>query len=357
MSVVAVEPLDLGVGQAGQFQAGSVDGHDGEGVEAVELAVFGLAIGNYHSGVLDTDTVGAFGVDTGLDGQHHALLQDDVLIAEALGTFVDVEQVANAVAGTTAVIQAVLPQDAAGKDIQLAAGHTLLEADAGQGDDGFQHQGVVPALFLGDLAQGEGTGGVGGAFQVLAAAVVEQEVAGVQGLGVLGGRSVVHHSCVFTVGHDGGEAVFAVMLLLGTALAQFLGSGPLGESGTFFQLLKQPAVELGLGDAVFQVSFVGIGGLGLVFAGLEQLDRFGAGNSGQGRVFLYGAVEAVVELLFVAEDGQFLVQLCNIGEYLVIRTDGNAVFRQSGADFGGDAAVIRKEDGLGGSRQRKASGC
>ena len=60
--------------------------------------------------------------------------------------------------------------------IQVGTGGTGKETLAAQSDDTFESIGEVAALLVGDRTDGKGAGGVGGAFQILTAAVVEQHI-------------------------------------------------------------------------------------------------------------------------------------------------------------------------------------
>lgn len=267
-------------------------------------------------------------------------------VAEALWAFVDVQQVAHAVAGAAAVVDAQIPQVAAGQNVQITAGSTLFEFYRGQGDDAFQHQSEVPAFLVGDLAQSDGSGGVGGAMEILAAAVVEEQVAALDLFGGVRLRSVVHHSGVLAVADDGGKAVALEFRLLLTEGQELLGQGPLGVFLTCGHFFCQPAVEFNFGYAVVDVRLEGVLVFHVVFAGLHQRNWVGLVHNGQICVAGSGFVQVEVCFGLVANDGQLLVHCGQVGEDGLVWADLDTVFSQSGFYFSRNAAVLGVENGF-----------
>ena len=114
---------------------------------------------------------------------------------------------------------------------------------------GLEHKGVDSALLVGERAEGDGTGDVGGAVEILSAAVYEQQPFGAQG--GIGGRCglVVHYGTVVGVCRNGVERRPAVQLLPG---AQGLKAGRGAHLGLAAGLdsRAQPAQEANHGHAV-----------------------------------------------------------------------------------------------------------
>ena len=71
--------------------------------------------------------------------------------------------------------------------VQVAAGAGVQKLELRHVDVALEHIGVVGALVVGQFAQGVGAGDVGGAVQILAAAVHQQKAPGGQGGAVAGG--------------------------------------------------------------------------------------------------------------------------------------------------------------------------
>ena len=126
MLMVVIQPEYLAVGHKGEVEAGSINGDNGKGVETIELRILGLYILADDDGILGTDSVRTFCIDAGLDGDDHAGLERDGA-AEAVRALVDVEQIADAVTGAAAVVDAELPYGITGKDIELLAADSLFE--------------------------------------------------------------------------------------------------------------------------------------------------------------------------------------------------------------------------------------
>ena len=151
---------------------GQVDGAVGDGLKAQELAVLVLHPRAAQQLVLDADAHLALFVDAGLVGDDHAGFEHRVVgDAQVLGAFVYAAHKAHAVAGTAAVVDAVGPHRGAGDHVQVAAGAGVQELELGHVDVALEHVGVIGALVVSQFTQGVGAGDVGGAVQILAAAV------------------------------------------------------------------------------------------------------------------------------------------------------------------------------------------
>ena len=271
MGMIGVEPIDLGLGHELDVEAVRIDGNDGKGVKAIELGILGLDILADDDGVLNADAVRAFGVYARLNGDDHAFAERN-FGAEAMGAFVDIEKIAHAVAGAAAVVNAELPYGLTRQNIEILAADTLLELGGGECDNALDHEGEVPTLLIGDLTHGDCAGGIGGSGQVLSAAVVEQEMRMLDLLCGIGLRAVVHHSGIFTHCYYCGEAVALEAGLLCAEGMELFGEGPFGVFVAQLHLLFQPGVELCLGNAVVKIGLVGVFGLNIILAGLEQDD-------------------------------------------------------------------------------------
>ena len=129
--MIAVEPANFLVGHQGNVDAVGVDWNKGEGVEAIELTVFGLYILCNDHRVFGADTMAAFGVDAWFDGDEHAFLQSDGAVTEVRRCLMDIEEVADTMSGTAAVVETILPYLAAADGIQIRAGRTCQELLAG----------------------------------------------------------------------------------------------------------------------------------------------------------------------------------------------------------------------------------
>src|SRR5262249_60390729 len=84
---------------------------------------------------------------------------------------------ADAVAGAVIEVEALRPQELAGKRIELRSGGPLGKDRAGDGDMAFEHAGETVAHLGGRLAPPDGGGGFGGAGLLLAPRGREEKIA------------------------------------------------------------------------------------------------------------------------------------------------------------------------------------
>ena len=114
-------------------------------------------------------------VDTRLvrnDHTAHQRLRIKVL-THILRPFVHTQERAHAVPGAMPEVTLEAPQRFAGKSIDTAAWSAFGEQSHGKVDMTFEHQSIVFPLERGKVAEGNGTGNVGGAVKVLAAGVAQ----------------------------------------------------------------------------------------------------------------------------------------------------------------------------------------
>ena len=95
----------------------------------------------------------------------------------ALRALVHREIAADAVAGAVVEVEPVLPQRAARERVEVDAARALGEPRRGDGDVPLQHQREALAHLARRLADGDGARDVGGAVEVLGAAVDEKQLA------------------------------------------------------------------------------------------------------------------------------------------------------------------------------------
>ena len=96
-------------------------------------------------------------------------------LADALRAFVHVEEVADAVAGAVAVVELGGPQRRARQRVEHRRQRAAREARPAQRQRALQHAGVVLAMLRRDVADRPDARDVGGAAQVLAAGVDQQQ--------------------------------------------------------------------------------------------------------------------------------------------------------------------------------------
>lgn len=137
--VVLVEPAALGHGEGVNVDRVEVDRRAGEILEVHELSKLVFDTLAAEKLALDADAVGALDVKTRLVRGDHALFEHAALAAlrrlppaEAVRPFVDVQDVANAVAGAVLIVQIGLPQRLAGKNIQIQPRAAVEEAGVRQ---------------------------------------------------------------------------------------------------------------------------------------------------------------------------------------------------------------------------------
>ena len=149
----------------------------------------------------------ALAVESGLVAGDHAWDEGlgEATEGDALGSLVDVEEVAHAMARAVEVAQAVFPQELTCQHVELRARGARGEDGRGKGDVTLHHQGEVGALLRRRRAQRDGARDVGGAVEVLRARVDEQQVAVAHGHVTLGRGLVVDDGAVGAVAGDGAE--------------------------------------------------------------------------------------------------------------------------------------------------------
>ena len=221
--------VDLGYLLAGEHRAVDelqVVGEQRQRLEGEEIAeVLGLLGLDDKQQVLSADTVLAGLVQARLVAHYHAGQQLHVhqVGADALRPLVAAQEVADAVSRAVTVGHRLLPQRQACENVQLAARGAHGELGALQCQVTLENEGEVMLLLCRRVAQGDGAGDVGGAVQILAAAVHEQDALAMQGRCALVGGLIVHDGAVLLVTADHREAVLAVQVLLG---AELLPLGP-----------------------------------------------------------------------------------------------------------------------------------
>ena len=157
------------------------------------------------------DAPAARPVDARLDRGDHARLHRRVRLrhgggGDRLRAFVHVQEVADAVAGAVAVVDAGRPDRRARQRIEHRRLGPARELRRRQRDDALEHQREVALLRRRRRADRHHAGDVGGAAQVLAAGVDQQQaVAFDVGVRLLGG-AVVHDRAVGVEAGDGAEA-------------------------------------------------------------------------------------------------------------------------------------------------------
>ena len=133
--MVAVDPLDFLRGHYGYVEEAAVEGEERHGLEAEEAAELGGEGVYAEHEVLAADTVAVGAVEAGLVGGEHAGAQrgGHVVEAYALRTFVNVEEVAYAVAGAVEVAQALFPEELARESVELGAARSFGEYGRAEG--------------------------------------------------------------------------------------------------------------------------------------------------------------------------------------------------------------------------------
>ena len=344
MLMVVIQPEYLAVGHKGEVEAGSINGDNGKGVETIELRILGLYILADDDGILGTDSVRTFGIDAGLDGDDHAGLERNGA-AEAVRALVDVEQIADAVTGAAAVVDAELPYGITGKDIELLAADSLFEFYGGKSDNSLEHERKIPALLIGNLTHCNGSGGIGCAGQVLSAAVIEQEMRLFDDPCILGSGGVVHHGGIVAVGDNCGEAVALKAGLRGTEGVELFGELPFCIAASVLHLLFKPSVELCFGDSVIQVGAEGVFNLDIVFACLHKGNGVKLVDDLEVSILACCFKEREVRFGLVADNGLGSINSFEVIEYGFIAAKLNAVYKKLGTDFLGYSAAVGIEDG------------
>lgn len=111
LPVIIVEPLTLKIGEHFGNNGTAVDRHIAKRFKAHELPVFSFFVFHNEQCVLRADSVTAFLIDARFDGDGHALFQPNIVLrlGKALGLFMDVGKITDAVAGPALVVKAGFP--------------------------------------------------------------------------------------------------------------------------------------------------------------------------------------------------------------------------------------------------------
>ena len=211
--MVAVDPVDFAVGHEGGVHQTGVDGAEGQGFEVEEAAELGfLRVGDGLVGgeVLNADAPFAGTVESGFDGGHHAFFHGVLRTGNGgagddLRAFVDVEEIAYAVACAVAVVALRLPQGFAADGVYHRREDVFGEYGLGKRDMGFEDEGVVAFLFGTRCADGDDAGDVGRTAFVLRAGVDEQEAVAADGAVAFGRCAVMRQGGVGVEARDGVE--------------------------------------------------------------------------------------------------------------------------------------------------------
>src|SRR5262249_39955507 len=128
-----------------------------------------------HLQVFDADTVRASFVVAGFVRDDHAGLKWHGVehFRDAMRTFVHAEIRTDAVAGAVIVVEAGLPQAHPRQRVKLVATGALWKAYARERDMAFQHAREAILHLRRRAADGDGSRDVGGAIEILAAAINE----------------------------------------------------------------------------------------------------------------------------------------------------------------------------------------
>ena len=163
-------------------------------------------------------------VDAGfVRGQHAGFQRHRVFVhADALRSFVHVEEVSHAVPRAVQVVHAALPNGHTGQHVQLGAARAFGEHGLCQGDVPLQNQGIIFFLFLRQRAEGNGAGDVRGAVQILGARIEQKEAFGFQRDVCFRRSLIVHDGAVRAIACDGIETLAHVERLFGAEGVQFL---------------------------------------------------------------------------------------------------------------------------------------
>ena len=124
---------------------------------------------------------------------------------DALRPFMDAEIAADPVAGAVIVVETLRPQGRAGQGVDGVPGRAVRKAHLGQRHMTLQHEGVTVDHLLAGIADGDGAGDVGGAVEILATRIDQQQLAPLDAAVGLGRRAIVDHRPVGARARDGVE--------------------------------------------------------------------------------------------------------------------------------------------------------
>ena len=225
--------------------------------------------------IFQTDAVLSGQIDARLIGGDHTLLKDRVVRgirsdfpAEAVGTLVAGEQIADAVTGAVVEIQTQLPQRRAGEQIQIDAGTARTEDRGGKIQVAAQDGGIVSAHGVGDRTERDGSCDVGGSLEVLSAGVQQEESLRTEFGIALRCCGVVDDGAVRAVCRDGIKTRLKIMPLFLPELLEPFGGADLGDRYSA-DVLLEPMEKPHERGAVCAVCLVDVADFGRI------LDRFG----------------------------------------------------------------------------------
>ena len=259
--MVIVQPSDFIGTHQRVFDAPCIDRAQGERFKFEKLGE-GVALSrggrHIHHQVLNAHAPLPGPVNTRLDGSDHAHLHGHVWLghglADALRPFVHVQEVAHTVAGAMAKINALGPQRRTCQRIEHGAQGAQRKARARQSHGAFEHQGVVTLHGRTHRADGPDACDVGGAAEVLATGIDEQQTIALDHCVRFSRGAVMRHGAIGIEAGDGGKTQTRKTLALGARGREFFVDGQFGD-----RLLTQgcfkPGVELTHGRAVFGHGF------------------------------------------------------------------------------------------------------
>ena len=182
--MIGVEPLPVRFVKKGGVYCVQVDGDQGKRFKAQESPIVCLLSLTAEQFIFQPDAVLPGDVEAGFVGGDHAGDKGHRRIgfprfpAEAVGSLVDVQEMAHAVSGSVEEVQSLLPEGLAGQDVQVMAICAFRKAGVHQVQHTPQHQGEMGFFFGSQRPQGKGAGNVGGPFQVLAAGIHQEQSPG-----------------------------------------------------------------------------------------------------------------------------------------------------------------------------------
>ncbi len=252
------------------------------------------------------------------------------------------QKVAHAVAGAVPVGHALLPQRHAGQHVELHASGAHGEFGAGQRQVALEHQGEVVALLRRGLAQGDGAGDVGGAVEILAAGVDEQQSAGLQARRALDRGLIVNYGAMLLVAGYHAKAVAAIHVILCALALQAAVHIELGHDLGGGHAALEPHHHARQRRAVALHGAARAGYLHIVFNGLQR-------HYGRGGIHLaahYGLGQRVAHAVGVDEHHLALGALLKESLHIVVGAHAHVVGLEVGAHFGSELAVVDEEHAL-----------
>ena len=255
----------------------------------------------------------------------------------------DAGEIADTMTGTTPVIDAQLPQGTSGQNVQVDTPAAVQEDSVLKGKYTAADGGEVQLQGVRDLAQGDGTGDVGGTFIVLSAGVHQVEAAQLQVCILARLCSIMHHGGIGAVCTDGAEGRFNKAGLLLAEFLQLFFSKALGHPDFgFADGVLEPVHEPGEGHAIPQMGETKVFDLHRILDRFHQLFRIG---------FVYDLgfeplYQIVVDLGQIQQD----LLLCRNGSSIVVdflislqldAGSGQSLFHSFAQGIG-----IHKEDSL-----------